>query len=263
MKRFLLIAFMFLVMPVIGNAANVTWYYEDSSTVYDTSTCTVNGDITLPTPPTKRGYTFVGWNGDKYKQIEYIASTGTQYINTGFNPDQNTRVVTEFMANTTNSTVWVFMTRIRGGSASYSFFFADNSQGTYEQTLKSDYNTSRMGNLRTTNYYNTKLKVDKNKNVTTVYDANTNAQITSMTHPSSSFSIYYNLLLFAGNDGGTPRYSTDGLRIYSTKIYNNGTLVRDMIPVLDSNGVPCMYDKVNDQFYYNAGTGSFTAGPTI
>ena len=53
------------------------------------------------------------------------------------------------------------------------------------------------------------------------------------------------------------------VRMYNFKIYDNDTLVRDFIPVLDDNGIPCMYDKVEDKFYYNMGTGQFIAGPVI
>ena len=53
------------------------------------------------------------------------------------------------------------------------------------------------------------------------------------------------------------------IRIYSFKIYDNGTLIRDMIPVKDLSGIACMYDKVSGQFFYNAGTGDFIAGPEI
>ena len=53
------------------------------------------------------------------------------------------------------------------------------------------------------------------------------------------------------------------LRIYYFKLYNNGTLVRDMIPVLDPNGIPCMFDKVEYKFYYNQGTEGFIAGPSL
>lgn len=49
-------------------------------------------------------------------------------------------------------------------------------------------------------------------------------------------------------------------RIYAFKIWDNGTLVRDMIPILDNEDVPCMYDKVEDRLYYNSGTGEFIPG---
>lgn len=50
------------------------------------------------------------------------------------------------------------------------------------------------------------------------------------------------------------------LRIYNAQIKQNGELVRDFIPVIDKEGVACMYDKVNGEFYYNKGTGEFIAG---
>ncbi|MFQ6760064.1 MAG: hypothetical protein ACLRFM_01505 [Alphaproteobacteria bacterium] len=50
--------------------------------------------------------------------------------------------------------------------------------------------------------------------------------------------------------------------IASLKIYDNDTLVRNMIPVKrNSDGALGMYDTVNNRFYTNAGTGTFIAGP--
>ena len=48
-------------------------------------------------------------------------------------------------------------------------------------------------------------------------------------------------------------------KFYSIKIYDKETqiLVRDFIPVLDKEGTPCLYDKVEKKFYYNQGTGEF------
>ena len=45
------------------------------------------------------------------------------------------------------------------------------------------------------------------------------------------------------------------LRIYTWKtrrfkIWQNDTLKRDFIPVLDLNGTECMYDLVENKFYY-------------
>ena len=34
----------------------------------------------------------------------------------------------------------------------------------------------------------------------------------------------------------------------------------DMVPTLDSNGVPCLFDKVTNQAFYNKGTGAFIVG---
>ncbi len=45
---------------------------------------------------------------------------------------------------------------------------------------------------------------------------------------------------------------------YYTKIWDRDTLVRDFVPALDENDIPCMYDKVSETYFYNQGTGNFT-----
>ena len=39
--------------------------------------------------------------------------------------------------------------------------------------------------------------------------------------------------------------------------YEAGTLTRDFVPVLDADGVPCMYDKASNQCFRNLGKGTF------
>ena len=45
-------------------------------------------------------------------------------------------------------------------------------------------------------------------------------------------------------------------------MYDNGTLVRDFIPLKSiesgKSNVICLFDKVNHKFYYNAGSGTFS-----
>lgn len=49
-------------------------------------------------------------------------------------------------------------------------------------------------------------------------------------------------------------------RIFNVNVRNAGAALYDLIPVLNENGVPGMYDKVSKQFYENSGTGDFIAG---
>ena len=67
------------------------------------------------------------------------------------------------------------------------------------------------------------------------------------------------LYLFAENYGGTV-YRAGRIKIFYLQIYEGATMVRDFIPVLDWNEVPCMYDRVSGQFFYNQGTGQFLPG---
>ena len=49
-------------------------------------------------------------------------------------------------------------------------------------------------------------------------------------------------------------------KIWGYKFYLEGTLIRDLWPCYDPDGVACLYDKVEKKYYYNAGTGEFVAG---
>ena len=42
------------------------------------------------------------------------------------------------------------------------------------------------------------------------------------------------------------------------KFYLEGTLIRDLRPCYDPDGVACLYDKMEKKYYYNQGTGEFT-----
>ena len=48
--------------------------------------------------------------------------------------------------------------------------------------------------------------------------------------------------------------------VKSAHLIKNGTSAFNAVGVLDSTGIPCMYDRVTDQLVYNSGTGTFIAG---
>lgn len=76
-------------------------------------------------------------------------------------------------------------------------------------------------------------------------------------------SLPHKVWLFgAGNPDSSWGCIPSSWRIYYAKFWDKqtGNLVRDFIPVLDTNNVACMYDKVTEQFFYNQGTGTFTYG---
>ena len=63
-----------------ANTININWYNGDN--VVSTNTCTYDGTITLPTEPTKTGYTFAGWRLRQAVQVERtIVANCTQIDN--------------------------------------------------------------------------------------------------------------------------------------------------------------------------------------
>ena len=184
-----------------------------------------------------------------YTELEYIESSGTQYINTGFNPDNNTRLVVDFETLTAQTDKHFFGSRV--AMSSTSFCFIDAAEGDF----RDDY--ARLQHTFSSSINEVgRYTLDKNKNVTSFAGS-------SHSHSYSSFSIPYPIYLCALDTGGrTTTFSS--MRIYSCDIYDNGARARGFIPVKrDSDGAVGLYDEVGGEFYGNDGTGSFTAGPVV
>ena len=73
----------------------------------------------------------------------------------------------------------------------------------------------------------------------------------------------YNTLLFGATDyNGDALLRTTPIKIYYFKIYDNGVLVRDFIPVrVGTTGY--MYDSVSGRLFGNDGTGDFIVGADV
>ena len=184
-----------------------------------------------------------------YTELEYIQSTGEQYIDTGFVPNQDTRVYAEcVLPISAGSTQALFGSRVSSSSRQYQFV----TQGGY---YRSDYNTT-INNFTKHDYGAAKFYVDKNKNIT---DLNKEY---SATQTYGSFTCPGNMYIFATNNNGG-LYGYAKAKLYKLTIYDNGKLARDFIPCKTASGVIGLYDTVGRQFYANAGTGTFTAGPEI
>lgn len=175
---------------------------------------------------------------DAFQELEYIKSTGTQYIDTGIKPDQDTSIEVKAYTSTATSTY--------GSTAAYLNVTA-NDNGTY--FYWNGYDTGSKGNNSDTSV--TIYKQDKNK----AYRNGNLVGEWEYTTWAASNTIY----LCGRNNAGLSDAGTT--QIYYCKIWSNGVLVRDLIPARYKDGRIGMYDRRNNSFYINAGTGTFEAGP--
>ena len=185
------------------------------------------------------------------EEVEYLESTGTQWIDTGIIALADDSYDLDFwMDNLNNSqtlfgaandtaryaTVWVTIGgAIRfGGAGIVSFDYKVWKIGDWN-SLHSSYSTTILNGV---------------------------SKVNSFPYPFKDTSSTQNILLFKAN--GMPQ-SIITIRINNLHWYRNGVLVRDMIPVRFTNeqGVSegAMYDRVSGQLFRNAGTGAFTIGP--
>lgn len=73
------------------------------------------------------------------------------------------------------------------------------------------------------------------------------------------FETYTAYLFTFHDENGADSRGYSG-RIYNCRIGTPTKTQRDFVPALDENGVPCMFDKVTKQPFYNSGTGAFIVG---
>lgn len=182
-----------------------------------------------------------------YTQVSYIQSSGTQYVDTGFKPSWNSRVVVD-VSDISSSNAMIFGCRNTASTtAAQQFNIYRRDTG----VVRSDYfgTNASLSVADTTG----RAVIDKNGNVVTMYgNTVTNTAVSSGT-------VSYNMFLFAVNNVGTAN-SHASYKLYSCQIYDNGTLVRDYVPCINPGGTAGLYDMVNAKFYTNAGSGAFTVG---
>ena len=186
---------------------------------------------------------------ESYTRLEYIESSGTQYINTGFKPSNTTRAVIDFQETTTHTDVPLFGARVAYKNTAFSMWL--NTTG-----IQTDF-----GNVTTTQALSSttaRFRVDKNKNLTSI-----DAKL--ITSTSSTFTSSYDAYLFGLNQAGSLNTSgTCSIKLYSCQLYDNGVIVRNFVPCKNNlNNEIGLFDTINRVFYGNMGTGSFIAGPEI
>ena len=67
MKRLLLfLSAVFIATTAIAEQITINWGTDNQ--LYTTTTCEIGDNVILPSPPTKRGYTFRGWKKDSFNR---------------------------------------------------------------------------------------------------------------------------------------------------------------------------------------------------
>lgn len=172
------------------------------------------------------------------KELLYLATTGNQYIYTGVVPNQDTKVEIKFQLLSTKAQ---FMYGSRKTLESKSYCLAYGSKES-QSGFRSDYNTvQKIVSTEYSEIYT--MKSDKNNfyiNDNLIYS-----------HTYKEFSSPNELVLFNTDTNGSINNSYCAeIRFYHCKIWDGDSLVRELIPVIDNEGVVCVYDKVEQKLYY-------------
>ena len=192
-----------------------------------------------------------------YTLLDYIESTGTQYIDTGVYVATGYKVRVKAYATSLPTTSAFF-------GCTSTAISSDANKGIY-RIFGSSINRCAWGNGSGTVVGN----LIGNDSINTWYDmvcdngAWTINDALFATCPESSFASEYSMWLFARNTAGTVGLPSS-CRISVCQIWdNNGQMIRNLVPCKNASNVIGVYDLVNGVFYQNAGTGTFTAGSAV
>lgn len=190
---------------------------------------------------------------NQYQRVEYIESTGTQYIDMGVIPTIDTTVECEIAQNTGDRFIYGSRTSATA-SDKHTFNFSTNNQ-IYPQLGNS--NTDAISYR----YNLGEVVTVKNGKDGAFVNGVLVKSYAGVTFTESTLPMY----LFGLNTPAeaVTKRSFIG-RIYFFKIWEKGTLIRDYVPCYrKSDGVIGLYEKVSGNFYTNAGTNSFVKGEDI
>ena len=172
-----------------------------------------------------------------YTELEYIESSGEQWIDTGLQASSNLSVDLTVKINNyadcsilgTNTFAWGGQYAIQAWSSNLYLFDSSHSINGVNALDKLE------------------IHADPQKGAS----VEGKSEIKFSRQISESGNIY---MFKWGNTYGS-------FKLYACKFYENGVLIRDFIPVQmkDTREIG-LYDKVNDKFYGNSGSGTFIAG---
>lgn len=191
-----------------------------------------------------------------YTKVEYIESTGTQWIDTGYKfTSEKVQVVLDLVNTNLESSVALCGSEnsSASGTSGVATLIVYSSGGSGQGEFTIEHGNGATG-MSLTIPVNSRSLLDitaDNGTITAfVNDTSYTGTYAGYTEKLDSFA------LFADNKDGSALLLSK-YRLYSCKIYDNGTLVRDFVPCYDSDGVAGLYDLKNKVFYTNAGSGEF------
>lgn len=180
-----------------------------------------------------------------YTAVEYIQSSGTQYIDTGRKLTQDSDITIDFrIVGEINRDAGIFGSRQSASENNLTLFQNKNPivfSGDFSEYQKHRF--AAASSLERT-------KIQINKAGVWVNDI-----LKKSWSDVADFETPTNGLIFdVGNNNWSGNKAV--MRLYS---YTDGD-AQQLVPCLDANGVPCLYDLIGKTALYNQGAGSFTWG---
>lgn len=208
---------------------------------------------------------------DGYTEVEYIESTGTQYINTGLSSSVAIKTTMDVLP-------------LPGGGEKQSYFglasgYQDTRNGGYYCNFYILWHNS-TSNLVSIQNTASKSKPDSTYNKINSFESDKRVIVTldGLTKTASVDEDTYKHNRDTGGSSGriyllanfydTKIYDSSyrwpmTARLFSCQMIRSTGTVRDFVPCINPEGEVGLYDLIQGAFYANAGTGEFIAGSIV
>ena len=192
---------------------------------------------------------------DGYRKVEYLESSGTQYIDTGWVNNNKAIHSYKMRFQALALTEGGFFGQFSSAAIRPGTLWMSVNNHAFRMSIGSDNSAvSKVSYTYDTNIHTFTNEIDgRNKTYRVTYD-----NVESYKTYSGTVYSDISICLFRSS---TNTYRPISTRIFYFIICENGQEARNLIPMLrNSDNKPGMYDLVNDVFYTNQGTGEFTWG---
>ena len=180
-----------------------------------------------------------------YTAVDYLQSSGSQYIDTGRKLTQDSDITIDFrIVGEINRDAGIFGSRQSALKNNLTLF-----QNTNPNVFSGDFSEYQKHRFTAASSLE-RTKIQINKAGVWVNDI-----LKKSWSDVADFETPTNGLIFdVGNNNWSGNKAV--MRLYG---YTDGD-AQQLVPCLDANGVPCLYDLIGKTTLYNQGAGSFTWG---
>lgn len=166
------------------------------------------------------------------ERLEYIESNGAQNLILDFIPTSKTRLQVGIMPTCVSGSAFINTVDWTGEYGQFRLF-------NYNSKFYYDYGTSRVANGASTFYKYQYYDIEMGNK----YIKSNGSSIASASAVTYNFTTSLRV------------FCKDNVRFYYIKIYDIGEsgeeeLLRSYIPVLDDDNIPCLYEEINNLYYY-------------
>lgn len=200
----------------------------------------------------------------EYEALDYLLITGntlinnvytdTMYINTRYIPTINTKVEFTHIPLSVKYTPWIAFFGCREGQTNTNAFYSSSGNSQVSAWV----GNRQMGGAN----INLNHVIDSTEVITlssTLFEVKINDEVVVSVTNSENITIEEpnSIYLFSRNIGNEPNYLSK-VKFISFKIYENDVLEKEFVPAKDPDGKISLYEKIDKEYYYNLGTGTFT-----